>query len=128
MRRVPWQKTGAPLDASRVRLWATRAERVAYRTIRSLASPAGIELAPRVRGAVNLETWLADPTVTATLTETLTRANARVGRYFDRAAIVETLQDTLVRRTIAHEPLLHLYRAERMLEHLATRVSRLAGR
>jgi asparagine synthase (glutamine-hydrolysing) len=120
-RRVPWQKTGVPVGASAARWWATRARRAAYRSARSLASRAGLEVAPWVRGAVDLGPWLADATVAETLRSTLLAPGAAVAAYFPASAIADTLRDTLDRRTIAHEPLLHLYLAERMLRHLAER-------
>jgi asparagine synthase (glutamine-hydrolysing) len=122
--RVPWQKTGVPVGAPAARWWAMRARRAAYRSVRSLASRAGLEVAPWVRGAVDLGPWLADATVTEALRSTLLAPGAAVAAYFPASAIAETLRDTLDRRTIAHEPLLHLYLAERMLRHLPERRAR----
>ena len=116
---VPWQKTGVALGASAASLWATRATRVAYRATRSVVQTLGGSMRPWIRGAVQLDGWLASPTVEATLRETLLSKGSRVRAIFSGPAVEATLQATLRDRSIAHEPLLHLYRAERMLAHLA---------
>jgi hypothetical protein len=120
---VPWQKTGVPLDASSARWWGLRARRVAYRQARMVLGHVGVHLAPWIRGAVDLGRWLDAPAVRQRLHDELTSPHARVRGLFGAEAIAQTLDATLDARTVAHEPLLHLYRAERMLAHLAARVA-----
>jgi hypothetical protein len=67
---------------------------------------------------VHLDPWLADPAVQSTLRDSLTATRAQVGSTFPAEAVRALLGATLERRSVAHEPLLHLYRAERMLVHL----------
>lgn len=118
---VPWQKTGVPVDASPLSLWAARARRLGRRGLRRVLAPAGLAGPPHVRGAVDLGGWLSAPGIQAVLRDTLTASDSRVGRIFAPAAIDRTLHATLRERTIAHEPLLHLFLAERLLADLAVR-------
>jgi hypothetical protein len=117
--RVAWQKTGVPLDASPARFWLGRARRVAYRGMRKAASAAGVTMRPWVRGAVDLDTWLADGRATATIADTLLSQGSRLSPYFDRVSVQATIDATRPPRTIAHEPLFRLYLAERLLRDLA---------
>lgn len=118
---VPWQKTGVAPGAPTAAVWAMRARRVAYRAWRAGLARLGVARPGWVRGAVDFGAWLALAGPREVLRETLGSPDARVGTYFAAAAIDETIRATLIERRLAHEPLLHLYLAERMLIHLDER-------
>lgn len=114
---LPYQKTGVRPDAPAWQLTALRAARVAYRSVQPAAERAGVPLRPWIRGAVDLGRWLSDPAVRSEIASTLTASGARVGGYFDRAAIGRTIDLTFDEGAIAAEVVLNLYRVERYLQH-----------
>ena len=124
---VPWQKTGVAPGAPPAAVWAMRARRVAYRAWRAGLARVGVARPAWVRGAVDFGSWLAVPGPRDAIREALQSRHARVGAYFAGAAIEETIRATLAERRLAHEPLLHLYLAERMIAHLDERRRGLAA-
>lgn len=113
--RVPIQRTGVRPGAGTVTRLGMAAVRRTWRAGRSL----GLPLAPWIRNAMRMETWLAEPGPQGVIRETLLDPGARVAALFERGAITELLARAFAPQPrVATEVLMNLYRVELVLREI----------